>query len=38
MISLIGYKSDIIAYIWILLIICAVVRLILNKFSKKKQK
>ncbi len=38
MISLIGYKSDIIVYIWILLIIYAVVRSILNKFSKKKQK
>ena len=37
MISLIGFKSDIIVYIWILLIISAVIRSILNKFNKKKQ-
>ena len=38
MISVVGYKSDIIVYIWIMLIIYAVVRSILNKFNKKKQK
>ncbi len=38
MISLLGYKSDIIVYIWILLIIYAVFRSIMNKFIKKKQK
>ena len=37
MISLIGFKSDIIVYIWILLIISAVIRSIFNKFKKKKQ-
>ncbi len=38
MISVVGYKSDIIVYVWILLIIYAVVRSIINKFNKKKQK
>ncbi len=38
MISLIGFKSDIIVYIWILLIMYAVIRSILNNFNKKKQK
>ena len=35
MISLIGFKSDIIVYIWILLIISAVIRSILNKFNER---
>jgi hypothetical protein len=38
MISVIGYKSDIIVYIWIMLIIYAVINSIINKFIKKKQK
>ncbi len=38
MISVVGYKSDIIVYIWIMLIIYAVISLIINKFNKKKQK
>ena len=38
MITVVGYKSDIVVYIWILLIIYAVVRSIMNKFNKKKQK
>ena len=38
MITLLGYKSDIIVYIWILLIFYAVIRSIMNKFIKKKQK
>ena len=38
MISIVGYKSDIIVYIWILLIIYAVTVSIINKFNKKKQK
>ena len=38
MITLVGYKSDIVVYIWILLIIYAVVNSIINKFNKKKQK
>ncbi len=38
MISVVGYKSDIIVYIWIMLIIYAVISSIINKFNKKKQK
>ena len=38
MITIVGYKSDIIVYIWILLIIYAVVNSIINKINKKKQK
>ena len=38
MITMVGYKSDIIVYIWILLIIYAVVNSIINKINKKKQK
>ena len=38
MISVVGYKSDIIVYIWILLIIYDVISSIINKFNKKKQK
>ena len=38
MTTILGYKSDIIIYIWILLIICAVISSIINKFNKKKQK
>jgi hypothetical protein len=38
MISVVGYKSDIIVYIWIMLIIYAVINSIINKFIKKKQK
>ena len=38
MISILGYKSDIIVYIWIILIIYAVISSIINKFNKKKQK
>ncbi len=38
MISVVGYKSDIIVYIWVLLIIYAVINSIINKFNKKKQK
>ena len=38
MIAMVGYKSDIVVYIWILLIIYAVVNSIINKINKKKQK
>jgi len=38
MITIVGYKSDIVVYIWILLIIYAVVNSIINKINKKKQK
>ena len=38
MITMVGYKSDIVIYIWILLIIYAVVNSIINKINKKKQK
>ena len=38
MITLVGYKSDIVVYIWILLIIYAVINSIINKINKKKQK
>ncbi len=38
MITMVGYKSDIVVYIWILLIIYAVVNSIINKINKKKQK
>ena len=38
MISVVGYKSDIIVYIWIILIIYTVISSIINKFNKKKQK
>ena len=38
MITIVGYKSDIIVYIWILLIIYAVINSIINKINKKKQK
>ena len=38
MITMVGYKSDIIVYIWILLIIYAVINSIINKINKKKQK
>ena len=38
MITMVGYKSDIIVYIWIILIIYAVISSIINKFNKKKQK
>ena len=36
MIAMVGYKSDIVVYIWILLIIYAVVNSIINKINKKK--
>jgi len=35
---MVGYKSDIVVYIWILLIIYAVLNSIINKINKKKQK
>jgi hypothetical protein len=38
MITMVGYKSDIVVYIWILLIIYAVINSIINKINKKKQK
>ncbi len=38
MITTVGYKSDIVVYIWILLIIYAVINSIINKINKKKQK
>ena len=38
MITMVGYKSEIVVYIWILLIIYAVVNSIINKTNKKKQK
>ena len=38
MITMVGYKSDIVVYIWILLIIYAVVNSIINKINKKKHK
>ena len=38
MITMVGYKSDIVVYIWILLIIYAVINSIINKLNKKKQK
>ena len=38
MITMVGYKSDIVVYIWILLIIYAVINSIINKIIKKKQK
>ena len=38
MITMVGYKSDIVVYIWILLIIYAVLNSIINKINKKKQK
>ena len=38
MITMVGYKSDVVVYIWILLIIYAVVNSIINKINKKKQK
>ena len=38
MITIVGYKSDIVVYIWILLIIYAVINSIINKINKKKQK
>ena len=38
MITMVGYKSEIVVYIWILLIIYAVVNSIINKINKKKQK
>ena len=38
MITIVGYKSDVVVYIWILLIIYAVVNSIINKINKKKQK
>ena len=38
MITMVGYKSDIVIYIWILLIIYAVINSIINKINKKKQK
>ena len=38
MINMVGYKSEIVVYIWILLIIYAVVNSIINKINKKKQK
>ncbi len=38
MIIMVGYKSDIVVYIWILLIIYAVINSIINKINKKKQK
>jgi len=38
MITMVGYKSDIVVYIWILLIIYTVINSIINKINKKKQK
>ena len=38
MITMVVYKSEIVVYIWILLIIYAVVNSIINKINKKKQK
>ena len=38
MITMVGYKSDIVVYLWILLIIYAVINSIINKINKKKQK
>ena len=38
MITIVGYKSDIVVYIWILLIIYALINSIINKINKKKQK
>jgi len=38
MITMVGYKSDIVVYIWILLIIYALINSIINKINKKKQK
>ncbi len=38
MITMVGYKSEIVVYIWILLIIYAVINSIINKINKKKQK
>ena len=38
MITMVGYKSDIVVYIWILLIIYSVINSIINKINKKKQK
>ena len=38
MITMVGYKSDIVVYIWMLLIIYAVINSIINKINKKKQK
>ena len=35
---MVGYKSEIVVYIWILLIIYAVINSIINKINKKKQK
>lgn len=38
MITMVGYKSEIVVYIWILLIIYALINSIINKINKKKQK
>ena len=37
MIALVGFKSDIVVYIWILLIILAFANSIIKKINKKKQ-